>query len=93
MKQKFKRKFLQDLVYDDCDDVIAEKIEDNIVAHERWSVVHEMIFKTGGKYYSTTYSVGATESQDESAYEYASDLVECTEVEKKEVTVTKYVKK
>lgn len=90
---KFKKKFLQDLVYGDCEDFIAKKMQDNIIAHARWSVVHEMIFKQGGKFYRTTYSVGATEQQDEGAYEYAPDLIECEEMEQTEIVVTKYVKK
>lgn len=41
----------------------------------------------------TYYSVGATEMQEESPYEYEGEWVEVTEVVPKEVTVTKYVPK
>ena len=39
----------------------------------------------------TEYSVGATECQCESPWEYAADEIECTEVELKEVTIKKWV--
>lgn len=65
-------------------------IEDNIIDNSRWSIVHEIIFEHDGKFYQTYYSVGATECQDESPWEY-EDEVECTEVEKKIVQVEKWV--
>jgi len=55
-------------------------IEDNIVGHRRWSVDHEIVFKRDGKFYTSSYSIGATESQDESPWEYDGNNVECTEV-------------
>jgi len=64
-----------------------DAIEDEIVDHTRWAVHHEMVFKKDGKFYKTWYSVGATESQDESPWEY-EDEVEAVEVEKYEKTVT-----
>jgi hypothetical protein len=65
-------------------------ILDSICGHGRWSVQHELIFRRDGKLYRTTYSVGATESQDETPWDYLSE-VECTEVRPREVTVTEYV--
>lgn len=53
---------------------------DRIVDHSRWSVIHEQVFEFEGHYYLTSYSVGATESQDESPYEYEKDEIPCTEV-------------
>ena len=67
-------------------------IKDTITDTRRWSVDHEIIFLHDGKYWQTHYSVGATEQQDESPWEYDTE-VECTEVELKEVTVTKWVTK
>ncbi len=58
----------------------GETIYDQIVGHGRWSVHHERVFKFEGKYYRTTYSVGATESQDESPYDYEPGEIECPEV-------------
>jgi len=62
-------------------------VEDKIVDNSRWSIYHEIIFEYEGKFYKTHYSVGATECQDESPWEY-EDEVDCTEVVQKEVTVT-----
>lgn len=73
---KFKKEFLQEMV--------GEGVEDTIVEHTRWSVVHEAIFEHDGKYYSTNYSVGATEQQDEAPYEYDEDEIECPEVRRVE---------
>ena len=58
-----------------------------------WSVIHDLVFKDpeSGKIYLTSYSEGATESQDESPWKY-EDEVTCYEVELKEVTVSKYVR-
>lgn len=55
-------------------------ISDEIIGHGRWSVHHEHIFEFEGKFYRTTYSIGATESQDESPYDYEPDEIECEEV-------------
>lgn len=64
--------------------------EDNVIDTSRWSVHHKIVFEDGGKYYQTYYSVGATECQDESPWEY-EDNIECTEVEQKEVLVKQWV--
>lgn len=66
--------------------------EDHVVGNSRWTVNHEIIFidPADGKHYRTHYSVGATECQEEGPWEY-DDKVSCEEVEKKEVTVVKWV--
>lgn len=51
-----------------------------ITGNGRWSIHHRRVFEFEGKFYETRYSVGATESQDESPYEYAPDEIECNEV-------------
>lgn len=66
--------------------------EDHIVDNSRWSIMHSIIFEHEGKFYRAFYNVGATESQDEGPWEYA-DIVECTEVEQKEVLVKQWVDK
>ena len=65
-------------------------IEDNIIDTSRWSIIHEIIFENGGKFYRTTYSEGATEMQWEEPWEYEEE-VECEEVELREVTVNKWL--
>ena len=62
---------------DDSSSIVRSRITGN----GRWSIHHEIIFKRDGKLYQSNYSVGATESQDESPYEYAPDPVECPEVQ------------
>lgn len=82
MTKFYPKEQLQELLYDDNDDL--EIVEDKIIEHTRWSVIHEIVFrdKTENKYYITQYSRGATEQQDESPFEYDNDKIECREVEK-----------
>jgi len=85
---KFSKDFLVDeLNLPDNDDIV---MLDEIIDHSRWSVIHNIVFEHEGKFYQTGYSVGATESQYESPWEY-DDEVECTEVELKEVMVKQWV--
>ena len=69
-----------------------ETILDEIVDHSRWTVEHRRIFKHEGKLYETFYSVGATEQQDESPYEYADARIECDEVVPVQKPITVYEK-
>lgn len=71
-------------------DLPYSAIKDDIVDTSRWSIHHGIIFAHDGKFYRTYYSVGATENQDESPWEYETE-VECDEVELKEVKVKKWV--
>lgn len=77
---QFDRKILkeQDLPY--------SALEDKITGHGRWSVVHEIVFELGGKFYRTTYSIGATEMQDERPWQY-EDSVTCEEVKRVEKVI------
>lgn len=87
MTKKFSREYLTKelgLPYDCC------PIEDNIIDTSRWSIIHEIIFEDGGKFYRTTYSEGATEMQWEEPWGYEEE-VECEEVELREVTVNKWL--
>ena len=85
IKKKFTKEYLV------CElDLPYAAISDKIIDTSRWSIYHEIIFEDNGKFYSTTYSVGATEMQDERPWEYV-ETVECTEVELKEVKVEKWV--
>ena len=60
-----------------------------LVDTSRWSNIYELVFKDveSGLYYQTTYSVGATECQDESPFEYDPDEIECSQVEQVEKVV------
>jgi hypothetical protein len=64
---------------------------DEITDHNRWSVGHRIVFQYDDKAYEAYYSVGATESQYESPWEYENEI-ECTEVEEVEAMVKKWVR-
>ena len=85
---KFKRKTLQELVYDEAED--CEVIHKRFSHKSRWSIHYTMVFKFEDKLYQTSYKVGATEQQDEEPYEYEPDEIECPEVEPFEATITLY---
>ena len=70
-----------------------EMVQSELVDTSRWSNIHEVVYKDldSGKFYSSTYSVGATECQDESPYENDGDEIEFTEVVPKEVIEIEYV--
>ena len=94
---KFQKEILQSICYGYLKGDVTkeqlgmfEKVQDELVGTSRWSHIYEMVFKFGGKYYKTSYSVGATECQDESPFEYDPDMIECSEVEPVEVTVVQY---
>lgn len=76
---RFEKEFLENAIY--C------AVEDTITGHRRWSVDHRAVFEHEGKFCETTYSVGATESQDERPYQYDQDEIECAEVRKVAKTV------
>jgi hypothetical protein len=82
---KFRKEFMQDMVWEDNPDTTV--IEDTIEDTSRWSEHHRVIFEYEGKFYSSYYSKGLTEYQDESPYENDSDEIECAEVHQVEEMV------
>jgi hypothetical protein len=56
----------------------AKILQDSIIDHSRWSVIHQLLFTlpdlAPGEAYQAIYSVGATEYQDESPWEYLTDV-------------------
>jgi RNA-splicing ligase RtcB len=76
---KFKKQDLQDEAF--------RIVESGMVDKSRWSIHYRAIFEHEGKFYETTYSVGATEQQDERPYEYDPDEIECPEVHKVPKTI------
>lgn len=76
----FTKQEMQDLAYEDYDDTLFEVVYDKLIDTSRWSNIHEIVFKHSGKFYKSNYSVGATESQDESPYEYEGDVITVREV-------------
>lgn len=85
MKKVFSKDYLRDEL-----DLPCSALVDDIIDNSRWSIHHKIIFEDNGKFYQTYYSVGATECQDESPWEY-DETIECTEVELREVKVKKWV--
>ena len=73
-------------------DPAVKVIEDNVIDNTGWSIFHGIVFSwTDGNFYRTTYSVGATGSQDESPFE-CEDIVECDQVHQVEKTVAVWEK-
>ena len=85
---KFAKEFLQEAVYDDNDE--TDTIVNEIIDSTRWSVVYWFVFKYQGKFYGTTYTVGATEQQDEAPFEHDNDVIEVSEVVPVEKTIVVY---
>ncbi len=82
----------REIVYDEGDDFEDWKeVEHEEFKQGRWSIGHDLILKhiPTNKFYSTNYSVGATESQDEIAYEYEKEVA-FTEMEPYEKVVKSY---
>lgn len=88
---KFSKTDLQEMAWGESERFT--KVKDEVDGNGRWSIYHSVIFKDTetGKHYSSSYSVGATECQDEKPYEYESDEIECCEVVEKEVVVKQWV--
>lgn len=84
-----KTKFSKDYLVNELD-LPYSAAEEEIVDTSRWSIHYKIIFEDNGKYYQTYYSSGATECQDERPWEY-DDEVDCTEVEKRQVMVEKWM--
>lgn len=78
---KFKKDFIENEL-----NLPYSAMEDSIIDTSRWSIHHKIIFEYEGKFYSTYYSEGATECQDEVPWEY-EDEIECVEVHQVEKLV------
>lgn len=91
-----KRTFTKEYLLDELE-ILDNKelvISNRITSTDRWNVNHEIIFRTPdcpeGIAYMSDYTVGATELQCESPWEY-ENTVEATEVRQVEVVVKKWV--
>lgn len=71
MKLDIDKEQAREIVWGEDDDF--EIMQDEIVDNRRWSIDHRIVVKrkSDGRFFADTYSVGATENQDESAYEYS----------------------
>lgn len=86
----FPKADLQDMVHGEQPETYKPVGPPEYTGSSRWSKNYSRVFEFDGKLYSTTYSVGATEYQDERPYEYEGAEVLCCEVRAEETTVTKY---
>jgi len=68
----FTRQELRDVLYEDNEK--SKIISDRIIENSRWSILHELIFRFDDmpedEAWRVSYTVGATEQQDESPWEY-----------------------
>ena len=80
------------VVWDETDDWEAASPKE-IIDTTRWSNVLYRVFRhiPTGKFYEFSWSVGATEMQDERPYEYEDEITP-EEVVQEVVTVTKWVR-
>lgn len=87
---KFKKRDLLSMLR--SDESVLIKIQDEISDHLRWSVAHDVVFqdRITGRYFRSYYSEGATESQDESPWQWDPEEIECDEVRPVEKVVIVY---
>lgn len=85
---KFTEDECRNIIYGDDDRFV--EIEDTILDNTRWSILHRIVVQrvSDGKFFDSMYSVGATECQDQRAYEGDEPIF--TEVFKKEKTILVY---
>lgn len=88
---KISKEMLQELCWEE--EVENFKVVKNeLIDSSRWSLIYDQVIQDveTGKYYVTSYSVGATECQEESPYEYEPDEIEVKEVFPVEKVITVY---
>jgi hypothetical protein len=74
---------------DDADTERVKVLRNEIIDTSRWSVHYTLVFEFEGGIYGTTYSLGATEMQEEHPWDYMSD-VKCDVMEAYQVEITEY---
>jgi len=81
----------QRIVWEDTEHF--EMIETNTEDTSRWSTYMSGVCKhiESGKFYSLNWSVGSTEMQDESPFEYGPGEIDLHEVEQVEVMVKQWM--
>jgi hypothetical protein len=70
-------------------------IENEIADHDRWTIQYTLVVQNleTEEFYRTCYSIGATESQDESPFEYDTEGATLLRVYPIKVEVTQYLRK
>ncbi len=92
---QFKKTDLQEMLWGDSESL--KIVDDKIIDTSRWAILHTVIFSAETpegppRYYRSSYSVGATEMQDEGPWDIEGDLVTVTEVTPKTVSAIEWVK-
>ena len=88
--KKFTKEFLREEILWGGKDKPGEPclILDKITDNGRWSIHHKIVFRDAdGLFFQSHYSVGATENQDESPWEYDPEEIECEQVQEVEKLV------
>ena len=90
LEMKLTSEEAREVVYDDHEDF--ETVKKEITDTSRWSIFYEGVFKhkPTEKLYWVSWSVGATEQQDERPFEYGGE-VDFVEVKPVEVVKIEYV--
>lgn len=57
----------------------TDVVQDLLIKHERWSVLHSLVFRHEGKFYQTIYQAPATEGQSCDPWGYQKEI-ECARV-------------
>lgn len=88
-KLEIDREEALNIIWEDSEEF--ELIEDGIDETSRWSEQHGVIVKrlSDGKFFSSYYSQGLTEQQDERPWD--DEAPDFTEVFPKKITVTTYI--
>lgn len=68
----------------------AKVVLDEQFETTRWSSHHELVFSYDDTFYTTSYSRGLTEHQDETPFQYDDNEIECFEVAPVEVVKIEY---
>lgn len=93
---KFHKEDLQSLLDEDAIMLVDPKPGEAKVIKKirgesrRWETDYDLVFEFDGKLFITNYSVGNTEYQEVSPFEYDPDEIEVPEAEAYTVQITKY---
>lgn len=79
------------LTPEQLEEIGVDIMDGDIVAHTRWEVIIEVVFKYKDRHYKVTRHDPATEMQCSDYIWGCDETVECVEVEKKQVMVEKWV--
>lgn len=96
MTKTFPKEVMLELLWGDeymDEDFHLVTVKNELVETSRWSTHHELIFRdvNEDRFYFVDYSKGATETQDESPFDYEPENIEVDEVYKVSQIVSTFV--